>query len=104
MFCPYLPVLTAISVCNSHEVKITDDNLIRGLGPKLNESTSKVDTMSSITGSPINLTDGSKSSPSVGNLENIDTEVSLYLSSAASCQASASGANPKELDLESINP
>ncbi|OLY84913.1 hypothetical protein AYI68_g913 [Smittium mucronatum] len=58
---PLLHVLTTLSVCTAPTVGIIGENLTGELGPEPNESPSKEDTRSSITGSPTKLTDGSKS-------------------------------------------
>ncbi|OLY80925.1 hypothetical protein AYI68_g4972 [Smittium mucronatum] len=86
--------MKTISVFTAPTVGIIGENLTGRLGPELNESPSKEDKRSSITSSPTKLTDGYKSSPNAGASEEMDTEVSLSLSSATSRQASTSGANP----------
>ncbi|OLY77962.1 hypothetical protein AYI68_g8001 [Smittium mucronatum] len=91
---PLLPVLTTLSVFTAPTVEIIGKNLTGGLGPELNEISSKEDTRSSITGFPAKLTDGSKSSLSLSASIDIESEASLSLSFATSRQAPTSWANP----------
>ncbi|OLY78022.1 hypothetical protein AYI68_g7938 [Smittium mucronatum] len=66
----------------------------RGVGLEPNESSSKENTRSSITGSPAKSTDGYRCSLSSRASIEIDAKASLSLSSATSHQASNSGVNP----------
>ncbi|OLY82832.1 hypothetical protein AYI68_g3041 [Smittium mucronatum] len=75
-------------------IGIIGENFTGGLRPGLNESTSKEDKITSITGPPTKFTDGFKSSLNSNVPLEIDAETSLSLSSATSRQVSTSGANP----------
>ncbi|OLY79644.1 hypothetical protein AYI68_g1246 [Smittium mucronatum] len=66
-------------------------NLTIELDPE--QSPSKEDKRSSITGFPAKLTYRSKLSPNTEKSTEMDTEASLSISSATSRQASTSGAN-----------
>ncbi|OLY77978.1 hypothetical protein AYI68_g7983 [Smittium mucronatum] len=74
-------------------VGIIGENLNWGLGPEIIEIPSKKDTRFFITGSPAKFIYRSKSSPSAGVLEEMDTEIKLPRSSSASHQASTFGEN-----------
>ncbi|OLY78494.1 hypothetical protein AYI68_g7457 [Smittium mucronatum] len=92
---PLLPVLTTLSVFTASMVGIIGENLIWRLVSALNERPIKENMRSFISASPAKLTDGYKSSPSAKASEEIDTGVSLSLSSTALHQALTSGENPQ---------
>ncbi|OLY80047.1 hypothetical protein AYI68_g5867 [Smittium mucronatum] len=76
--------MTTLSIRTAPTLGMIGEKFTGGLGSELNESPSKEDTRSSITGSPAKLTDGSKSSDNLMASIEIDAETSLPLSSAIS--------------------
>ncbi|OLY85045.1 hypothetical protein AYI68_g781 [Smittium mucronatum] len=71
-------------------VGLTSENFTGVLKPKLDESSSKENPRSFVTGSPFNLTNWSKSSIRAGNSVEMDKKITLSLSFATSLKASTS--------------